>query len=77
MKRMSKCLQSKALLAMLTGGMMLQFGGCNLGTVSAGASVELSTRDILLSLVRGWVIDPIDTFVTDRVNALFDNLEGE
>ena len=50
-------------------GVLCQFGGCELGTITT--SMTLNGRDAIIQLVRGAVLTPIDAFITDAVNQAF------
>lgn len=69
MNRRSKCVRRKFAAMMMTGGMMFQFGGCDFGSVTT--AVTLSGEELIISLVRAAIINPIDQFITDQVNAAF------
>lgn len=73
MNRRSKCVRRKFAATVMTGGMLFQFGGCDFGSVTT--SVTLSGEELIISLVRAAILDPIDQFVTDQVNAAFGNDE--
>ena len=51
-------------------GVLCQFGGCELGTVTT--SMTLDGRDAIIQLIRGAILTPIDAFITDAVNEAFD-----
>ncbi len=57
--------------AVCSAGMLFQFGGCDVGSITT--SVTLDGRSLLISLVRGAVLMPIDTLVTDAINNAFSN----
>lgn len=50
-------------------GAVFQFGGCNLGEITTTSTV--SVRELLINIVRGAVLAPIDQFVTDSINNAF------
>jgi hypothetical protein len=52
-------------------------GGCELDQITATSTVTLDTREVLISAIRGAILTPIDTFITDSVNQLFDELDSE
>jgi hypothetical protein len=64
MRRSRKCL-----ITVLTFGVLGQFGGCDLGTITT--TTTLDGREVIISLVRSALINPLDAFITDRVNDLF------
>ena len=47
-------------------GMVLQVGGCELGTITT--TTTLDARDAIIQLIRGALITPIDAFITNAVN---------
>ena len=57
-------------------GAMLQFGGCDIGTISTTTTTTVDGRDALISLIRGAILTPLDAFITDSVNNAFGNDEG-
>lgn len=59
----------KAAAAILSAGMMFQLGSCDFGDV--GASVTLDGRELVISLIRGAILNPIDAFITEAVNDAF------
>ena len=52
-----------------TAGVRFQLGGCDLGQITT--TVTLDARELLISVVRGAVLTPIDQLITDRINAAF------
>ncbi len=62
-------LRKRLFSSLWTAGVLVQFGGCDLGQITT--TVTLDTRDLLISVVRGAVLTPIDQFITDRINAAF------
>lgn len=54
-----------------SGGMLLQFGSCDLGTVTV--PVSLAGDELLITMVRGLILTPIDTFVTNTIRGAFQN----
>ena len=58
-------------LGLLCGmGMLFQFGGCDIGSITTGTTLD--GRDAIIQIVRGALLTPIDTFITNGVNNLFD-----
>ncbi len=51
-------------------GMVCQFGGCDIGEITT--TVTLSGRDLLINVVRGAILAPLDAFVTQAINDAFD-----
>ncbi|GMU37567.1 MAG: hypothetical protein KJ057_09470 [Phycisphaerae bacterium] len=54
-------------------GLLLALGGCEFGTISI--PVTLDVDDLLITLVRGLVITPIDQFVTEQITDAFEDDE--
>ncbi len=67
----------KKLAALGLGAMLFQFGGCEFSEITATSTVTLDTREVLISMIRGAILTPIDTFITNGVNELFDELDDE
>jgi hypothetical protein len=60
----------KKYLGMLFGmGVLCQFGGCNIGEVTTTTTMD--GRQVLISLVRGAILTPIDAWITNGINNLF------
>lgn len=62
-------LRKRLLSSLWTAGVLVQFGGCDLGQITT--TVTLDARDLLINVVRGAVLTPLDQFITDRINAAF------
>jgi len=52
--------------------MVLQFGDCRLDDINVSSAVTINGRDALISIIRGAILTPIDQFITDGINELFD-----
>lgn len=61
--------RARRVSAVLAAGTMFQLGGCNLGEITVTQTV--SGADLIVSLIRGAILQPIDAFVTDAVNEAF------
>ena len=73
----TRTLQRK-LLALGAGGALLFLpGNCNLGTFSASQTVTLDARTAITQLLVNAIVGPVQAFITDRVNDIFDNIEGD
>jgi len=59
--------------AILAAGTVCQLGSCNFGEITVTQTIN--GADLVVSLVRGAVLDPIDAYVTDLVNQAF-GVEG-
>lgn len=62
-------LRKRLFSSLCTAGVLVQFGGCDLGQITTTVTVD--ARDLLINVVRGAVLTPIDQFITDRINAAF------
>ncbi len=60
-------------LALVALASVFQFGGCNIGEITTTSTVD--GRELLISLVRGAVLGPIDAFITDAINQAFNGNE--
>jgi hypothetical protein len=56
-------------------GALFQFGGCDLGEITA--TTTLDGREVLINLIRAAIITPIDAYITNGVNNLFDDGDEE
>lgn len=61
--------RARRLSAVLAAGTMFQLGGCNLGEITVTQTIN--GADLILSLVRGAILQPIDAFITDAINEAF------
>lgn len=67
----------KRLIAIAAAGMLFQLGSCDMTEITVTTTTTLDTREVFISLMRGAIITPIDDFLTDRINALIDELQDE
>lgn len=64
----------KAVAAMTVSlAAVFPFGSCDLGEFTTTTTTTISSRDVVLFLVRSLIFTPIEQFITDRV----DDLIGE
>ena len=63
----------RLLAGTLTFGTLFQFGGCQLGEVTA--TTTLDGREVIINLIRSAVLTPLDAYITAQVNNLFDDEE--
>ena len=61
----------RALGAVFAAGTLCQFGGCDLGSISATTTTTLDGRQVIISMIRGAILTPLDTFITNTVNDAF------
>ena len=58
--------------ALLAAGAVFQLSGCDFGQITV--SQTINANDLVISVIRGAILDPIDAFVTAAVdNALGTN----
>jgi len=66
----------RRLAALGLGVLIFQFpGGCQFDNITATSTVTLSGREVVINMIRGALLTPIDAFITQGVNELFDQLE--
>ena len=78
MKTAKNTMRAKKAAALAITGTMFAFPfqGCNLGEFQTTSTVTLDGREVVTFLVSSAIIDPIQTFVNDRVDAFFDSIEN-
>ena len=64
-------LRRKLFATACSGGMLLQLGSCDLGTVTV--PVTLQGDELLITMVRGLILTPIDTFITNTIRGAFED----
>lgn len=59
---------------LVVGAMLFGFpwGGCQIDQITT--TTTLDGREVMISLIRGAVLSPIDAWITQGVNDLFDEL---
>ena len=65
----------KRLMAILSVGTLLfgwPFSSCRIDEITTTSTVD--GREVLVSLIRGAILSPIDAAITEGVNELFDEL---
>ena len=67
----------RKLQALVAGGVLAALGGCQFDSITTTATTELDSRDVIISLIRGAIITPLDNLITDRINNVFDNLTDD
>ena len=73
MKTIKERLRAKAVGVLCTVGVVCQFGGCSIGEITVTQTVD--GRELLISLIRGAILGPIDEYITTAVNEAFDDDE--
>ncbi len=66
-------MRSRTAKMLVAGAVLTQAGSCNFGEVST--SVTLSGQELIITLIRSAILSPIDAYVTNAVNEIFDNDE--
>ena len=51
-------------------GCLFQLVGCEFGEITT--TTTLNGRDLVISLIRGAILTPIDQYITDAVDEFFD-----
>jgi len=49
--------------------MLFQLGGCEFGDITT--TTTLDGRELVISLIQGAILNPIDAFIIDTVNDAF------
>jgi hypothetical protein len=70
MKKQSLLKRLRRATAILGAVTVFQFGGCDFGTIEV--TNQVAVEQLLIDLIRGFIIDPIDEFVTNAVNEAFN-----
>jgi len=65
-----------ALLGLGVMAFQLPLGSCQFDQITATSTVTLDGREVIMNLIRGAILTPIDTFITDSVNELFDEFDS-
>ncbi len=73
MRRMNIVNRFRRAVAILSAATVFQLGGCDLGSIQVTQTIE--TRQLVIDLINGAILGPIQTFVTDAVNNAF-GVEG-
>lgn len=63
-------LRTRRWAALSAAGLVCQFGGCDIGEITT--TVTLSGRDLVINVVRGAILAPLDAFITQAINDAFD-----
>jgi hypothetical protein len=56
---------------------MFSLGGCELDDFTTTTTTTLDGRDVVTYLVRAAILTPIDDFLTNAIDAFFDQFEDE
>jgi len=72
---MRKSSKRRGLAAILSAGILFQFGGCNFATVTVPTTLD--GTELLITLIRGAILSPIDQAITAAVQNAFNNDDDE
>jgi hypothetical protein len=70
MKKQSLLTRFRRATAILGAVTVFQFGGCDFGTIEV--TNEVAVEQLIIDLINGFILDPIEDFVTNAVNEAFD-----
>ena len=68
-RRLVAKLRHRTIGTLAAGAMLFQVGGCEFGDITT--TTTLDGRELVISLIRGAILNPIEAFITDSVNAAF------
>ena len=75
MRSRIRTLKLKAAASLCATGTVFQLGGCDFGQIPVTTTLDGS--ELLITLVRGALLTPIDTAITNAVRGFFNNDEDE
>jgi len=70
MRDLKRRLRRRVVAAACTIGFLGQFSGCQFDELTVTQTVD--GRELLISLVRGAVLGPLDDFITTSINDAFE-----
>lgn len=72
-------LKKLAVLSMMGTTFAFPLGACNISdfTATTTTTTTLSGPEVIAALVRSTILTPIDNFITDRINAFFEQLADD
>lgn len=62
-------LKGRGIAGILTAGMLFQFGGCDISAVTVPTTLD--GRELVITLIRGALLAPIDQAITAVVQNAF------
>lgn len=71
MKQSTWVMWKKRLMLVGAAGFVGQLGNCGFGEIATTSTTTIDGRELLISLVRGAIITPLDQWLTDTVNDTF------
>jgi hypothetical protein len=75
-KRLSG-LKQVAVAGTMGAASVFSLGGCDLGEFTTTTTTTLDGREVVTYLVRAAILTPIDNFLTNAIDAFFDELEDQ
>ncbi len=69
MNKLNRIVRSKTIALICSAGFMFQAGGCSFGEITT--TTTLDGRELLVSLIRGAILTPLDALITDTINDAF------
>ncbi len=73
MKQSSWVMCKRRLTLAGAAGFLCQFGTCDLGEITTTSTTTVNGNELLVSLVRGAIITPLDLWLTDTLNDAFES----
>ena len=68
----------KKFAAIGAAGIMLQLpASCQLEDFTTSTTTTLEGREVVSYFARSWIVTPIERWLDDRIDALFDELDGD
>ena len=75
-KRLSG-LKNVAVASAMGVASVFSLGGCDLGEFTTTTTTTLDGREVVTYLVRSAILTPIDDFLTNAIDAFFDELQDK
>lgn len=73
MKQSSWVMCKRRLTLAGAAGFLCQLGTCDLGEITTTSTTTVNGNELLVSLVRGAIITPLDLWLTDTLNDAFES----
>jgi hypothetical protein len=71
MQSFKRAIRRKKIAALCAAGFLCQLCSCDFGQISTTMTTTLDGREVIISLIRGAILEPIDQFITDAVYEFF------
>ena len=68
-RRLAGKLRNRTIGTLGAGALLFQLGGCEFGDITT--TTTLDGRELVISLIQGAILNPLDAYITDSVNAAF------